>query len=165
MGEFMLKLNLVNFVGGEGHRPSDIWGDKTYAWTIGGETKLPLFHGGRNVYNYKAAKSQWQQTVSQYQQTVVSAITDVANALTDIKRLAEVRAAQELQVKADRRGAELSKDRYEGGYSRYLEVLDAERRRFASENSLAKTIGDQFVSLSNLYRSLGGGWQTEELKK
>jgi len=161
MGEFLPRLDLVNFIGGEGRSPSDIWGDKTYAWTIGGETKLPLFHGGRNVYNYQAAKAQWKQAVSQYQQTVVRAFTDVANALTDIKRLAEVRSAQELQVQADRRAAELSKARYEGGFSSYLEVLDAERRRFASENSLAKTIGSQFVALSNLYRALGGGWQQE----
>ncbi|HPW65440.1 MAG TPA: efflux transporter outer membrane subunit, partial [Candidatus Omnitrophota bacterium] len=128
MGEFLPRLDLVNFIGGEGRSPSDIWGDKTYAWTIGGETKLPLFHGGRNVYNYRAARAQWKQAVSQYQQTVVRAFTDVANALTDIKRLAEVRSAQELQVQADRRAAELSKARYEGGFSSYLEVLDAERR-------------------------------------
>ena len=165
MAEFLPKLDLVNFIGGEGRRPSDIWGDKTDAWTIGGETKLPLFHGGRNIFSYRSAQAQWRQAVEQYQKTVVNAFTDVANALTDIKRLAEVRAAQELQVKSDRYAAKLAKTRYEGGYSSYLEVLDAERRRYAAEDLLAKTIGNQFVSLSNLYRALGGGWQAEEVRK
>lgn len=165
MAEFFPTLDLNNFIGGQGHRPSDIWGSKTDAWTIGGEVKLPLFHGGANVYNYQAIKAQWRQTVEQYKQTVVSAFSDVSNALTDVKRFAEIRSAQELQVTSDRRAAELSKTRYESGYSGYLEVLDAERRRYSSENSLAQTIGNQFVSLANLYRALGGGWQTEETKK
>jgi len=162
VGDFFPKLNLVNFLGGAGRRPPAVWGgDESYTWTIGGETTLPLFHGGRNVYQYKVAKAQWKQTVEQYKQTVVSAVTDVANALTDIRRLAEVRAAQEQQVKADREAAKLSKTRYESGISSYLEVLDSERRRFASETALAGTIGDQYVALASLYRALGGGWQQE----
>lgn len=166
IGDFFPKLNLANFIGGNGRRPPAVWGDdKSYEWMIGGETKLPLFHGGRNVYTYQAVKARWQQTVEGYKQTVVSAFTDVANALTDIKRLAEMRTAQEKQVTADREAAKLSKVRYEGGFSSYLEVLDSERRRYASETSLAKTLGDQYVALANLYRALGGGWQVEETKK
>lgn len=163
--DFLPQLDLNHFIGGEGHRPSDLWGDKSFAWTIGGETQLPLFHGGRNVYHYQSVKAQWRQAVEQYKQTVISAFTDVANSLTDVKRFAEIRAAQELQVKSDRRAAELSKTRYEGGFSSYLEVLDAERRRFASENALAQTIGNQFIALSNLYRALGGGWQMDQVGK
>lgn len=165
IGEFFPQLDLKNFLGGEGRRPSDIWGDKTYAWTIGGEVKMPLFKGGENVYNYQVIKAQWKQAVEQYKQTVVSAFTDVANALTDIRRYAEIRTAQENQVRADREAAKTSKTRYEGGFSSYLEVLDSERRRFASETSLAKTIGNQYVSLADLYRALGGGWQLEEKQK
>lgn len=162
IGEFFPKLDLVNFLGAAGRRPSDVFnGDKTYEWTLGGETTLPLFKGGKNVYEYKVVKAQWKRAAEQYKQTVVSAFTDVANALTDIRRLAEIRAAQEKQVKADREAAKLSKARYEGGFSSYLEVLDAERRRFASETALARTLGDQFVALSALYRALGGGWQQE----
>ncbi len=162
IGEFFPTLNLTNFIGGEGRHPSDIWGDKSYVWNIGGETDLPLFKGGKNVYSYKVVKAQWKQAVEQYKETVVSAFTDVANALTDIQRYAEVRAAQEKQVKADREAAKLAKIRYEGGFSSYLEVLDAERRRFKSETSLAETIGNQYVALASLYRALGGGWQIEE---
>ncbi len=162
VGEFFPKLDLVNFLGAAGKRPSDVFnGDKTYEWTLGGETTLPLFKGGKNVYEYKVVKAQWKRAAEQYKQTVVSAFTDVANALTDIRRLADIRAAQEKQVKADREAAKLSKARYEGGFSSYLEVLDSERRRFGSETALARTLGDQFVALSVLYRALGGGWQQE----
>lgn len=162
VGEFFPKFNLANFLGGQGRRPTDFWGgDKGYVWTLGGDTSLPLFHGGRNVYQYKVAKAQWLQAVERYKQTVVSAFTDVGNALTDIRYYADIRAAQEKEVKADREAAKLSRIRYEGGFSDYLEVLDAERRRFTSENSLARTRGSQYVALSQLYRSLGGGWQQD----
>jgi len=165
VGEFFPKFNLNNFLGGEGRRPTDFWGgDKGYVWTIGGDTELPVFHGGRNVYQYKVAKAQWKQAVEQYKQTVVSAFTDVGKSLADIRYYADVRTAQEKEVKADREAAQLSRTRYEGGFSDYLEVLDAERRRFNSENALARTRGNQFVALSQLYRALGGGWQQEESK-
>ena len=72
-----------------------------------------------------------------------------------------MRFAQEEQVKADREAAKLSRDRYESGFSDYFEVLDSERRRFVSENSLAKTRGSQYIALAQLYRVLGGGWQQE----
>ena len=164
IGEFFPKFNLANFIGGEGRRPPDLWGghgDKAYAWTIGGDTSLPLFHGGRNIYKHKAAKAQWKQAVEQYKQTVVTAFTDVGNALADIRYLEDMRLAQEEQVKADREAAKLSRSRYETGFSDYFEVLDSERRRFTSENSLAKTRGSQFIALAQLYRVLGGGWQQE----
>jgi multidrug efflux system outer membrane protein len=165
VGEFFPKFNLNNFLGGEGRRPTDFWGgDKGYVWTIGGDTALPVFHGGRNVYQYKVAKAQWKQTVELYKQTVVNAFTDVGNSLADIRYYADVRVAQEKEVTADREAAKLSRTRYEGGFSDYLEVLDAERRRFTSENALARTRGNQFIALSQLYRSLGGGWQQEPEK-
>ena len=163
VGEFMPSLDLAQFIGGEGRTPSNIWNADGYVWSIGGDAKLPIFKGGKNVYNYKATKAQWEQAVDQYKKTVISAFADVSNALADIHRFAEMREQLEKEVESDRKGAKLSRIRYEGGFSSYLEVLDAERRRFASETNLAKTKGRQFISFAQLYRALGGGWQEEKV--
>ena len=57
-----------------------------------------------------------------------------------------------------RRGVELANERYENGYSDYLEVLDTERSLFAAELQLASARGDYQRALVNLYRALGGDW-------
>jgi multidrug efflux system outer membrane protein len=49
--------------------------------------------------------------------------------------------------------------RYESGFSAYFEVLDAMQQLFVAQNNLARTRRDRLVSLVQLYRALGGGWQ------
>jgi multidrug efflux system outer membrane protein len=48
--------------------------------------------------------------------------------------------------------------RYENGYTSYIEVLDAERSLFNAQLSQAQTKGGLFLSVVNIYKSMGGGW-------
>jgi multidrug efflux system outer membrane protein len=54
---------------------------------------------------------------------------------------------------------ELADLRYRGGVSSYLEYLDSERQLLDAELRLAQVRRDQWTSVINLYRALGGGWQ------
>ena len=58
------------------------------------------------------------------------------------------------------RSVELATDRYENGYSDYLDVLDAERSLFNAQLQLASARGDYDRALVDLYRALGGDWVT-----
>ena len=164
VGEFMPQVNLTNFVGGGGERPSQIFNGKGYTWSIGGNVDMPLFKGGKNVYNYKAAQAKWQQSVASYKQTVVGAFREVADALADIEKFKAVRVEQEKQVAALAEAVRLSIARYDGGLSSYIEVLDADQQYYSAQNSLARTLGSQLIAYVQLYRALGGGWQQETEK-
>lgn len=160
-GEFMPAVNMTNFVGGGGDRISQVFYDKGYTWSVGGDIDLPLFKGGKNVYNYKAAKAQWQQSLASYKQTVIGAFREVADALVAIEKYKNVRAEQEKQVAALAESVKLSLARYEGGLSSYIEVLDADQQYYSAQNSLAYTLGQQLIAYVQLYRALGGGWEQE----
>ena len=54
------------------------------------------------------------------------------------------------------RGCRASK--YEGGYTSYLEVLDAERSLFNAQLQLAQSQADVLLQATALYKSMGGGW-------
>jgi outer membrane protein TolC len=149
-------------VGGAGERPSSVFNSDGYTWSIGGDVDLPLFKGGKNVYGYKAAKAQWQQSVAFYKQKVIAAFREVADALVAIEKMQVVREKQEKQVAALQKAAELSRVRYEDGLSSYLEVLDADQQYYDAQNILAQTQGSQVIAYVQLYRALGGGWQQEE---
>jgi multidrug efflux system outer membrane protein len=62
-------------------------------------------------------------------------------------------------VTANRKVATVASDRYEGGESSYLEVLDAERSLFDSELTLADARRDRLLAVVEAYRALGGGWK------
>jgi multidrug efflux system outer membrane protein len=55
--------------------------------------------------------------------------------------------------------ARLSYVRYQGGIDTLLNALDADRDLFEAELRLTQTRRDELVTLVQLYRALGGGWQ------
>jgi multidrug efflux system outer membrane protein len=73
-----------------------------------------------------------------------------------------VRAAQERQVTALQDSVRLSLLRYNLGLAGYYEVLDAEQQLFPAQLSLARTQRDQLLTVVDLYRALGGGWQLSD---
>ena len=85
-------------------------------------------------------------------------LRDVENALGDVRHSAELRETLRRRLTTLRRGVELANERYENGYSDYLEVLDTERSLFSAELQLASARGDYQRALVDLYRALGGDW-------
>jgi multidrug efflux system outer membrane protein len=63
---------------------------------------------------------------------------------------------------AARSATTLSRARYDGGVTSYLEVLESERSLFSAELQASSTHREQLVSVVTLYKALGGGWLTEE---
>ena len=66
---------------------------------------------------------------------------------------------QQLESAQDAR--RLSRARYDGGVTSYLEVLDTERSLFSAELTESQTLRLYFDSVICLYKALGGGWNPE----
>ncbi len=71
----------------------------------------------------------------------------------------EQREQEELLVNALKDVTSLSTLRYKGGLDSYLQVLDSERNEFSGEFTLAQLRKNELLSVVQLYRALGGGWQ------
>jgi outer membrane protein, multidrug efflux system len=48
---------------------------------------------------------------------------------------------------------------YKGGTATYLSVLDSQRSLFTAELTLAQARNNEYQSLVQLYKALGGGWK------
>jgi multidrug efflux system outer membrane protein len=55
--------------------------------------------------------------------------------------------------------AQLSSKRYEAGTTNYLEVLTNDTNYLSAELGLAQARLNELLSLVQIYKSLGGGWQ------
>ena len=119
----------------------------------------PIFTGGALRGNLRLVESQHQQALIAYRQTIQRAFGDVSDALIGYEKLHQVRLRQEDTVADLRESVRLSNMRYKGGTTTYLEVLDGQRSLFSAELTLAQARGNEYQSLVQLYRALGGGWQ------
>jgi multidrug efflux system outer membrane protein len=59
---------------------------------------------------------------------------------------------------ASSRAANLARQRFEGGLTDFLNVLDAERDALTAQDSLAQSRTQTATSLIAVYKALGGGW-------
>ena len=104
------------------------------------------------------AEARRDQSFANYELVIQNAFRDVEDSLSDVRQSAELRDTLRRRVTTLRRGVELANERYDNGYSDYLEVLDTERSLFSAELQLASARGDYQRALVSLYRALGGDW-------
>jgi multidrug efflux system outer membrane protein len=119
----------------------------------------PIFEGGALRNNLRYAKSQDRQALISYQQTIQRAFGDVSDALIGYEKYHEVRQRQEQTVKDLQASVDVSLMRYRGGTANYIEVLDSQRSLFQTELTLAQARNNEYQSLVQLYKALGGGWK------
>ena len=87
------------------------------------------------------------------------AFREVSDSLIAYQKIREVRTQRELLVETLRDRSRLSYLRYTGGVATLLDALDADRELFEAERSLALARRDELLSVVQLYKALGGGWQ------
>lgn len=119
----------------------------------------PIFQDGALRNNLRYAKAQERQALITYQQTIQRAFGDVSDALIGYEKYHVVRERQEQTVKDLQESVDVSLMRYRGGTATYLEVLDSQRSLFQAELTLAQARNNEYQSLVQLYKTLGGGWK------
>jgi multidrug efflux system outer membrane protein len=157
---FFPQLTLTGFYGYQTVALSDLFSAPARTWQFGPALTFPLFTGGRLKGNLKLARATFDEAVASYQQTVQGAFRDVSDNLIAYERTREYRVAQEQNTQAHRDASATANDRYTGGVTSYLEVLYNENELFNTELILAQARLSELLSVVQLYRALGGGWQT-----
>jgi len=128
-------------------------------WSFGGSLLQPIFAGGRIKSGVKLSEARKEEMVLTYQQTIQQAFRGVSDSLIGYQKNREFRQRQEELLISAQDAARLSELRYQGGATSYLEVLTNETNSFNAELGLAQAQLNELVSLVEIYRNLGGGWE------
>jgi multidrug efflux system outer membrane protein len=128
-------------------------------WNFGGTLAQPIFEGGRIHSGVRLSEARKQELVLTYQQSIQQAFRGVSDALVGYQKNREFREQQERLVISAQDAAQLSEVRYRGGATNYLEVLTNETNAFDAELGLAQAQANELLSLVEIYRNLGGGWE------
>jgi multidrug efflux system outer membrane protein len=154
---FLPRIMLTGNLGTASVELGSLFGAGSSIWSYSPSLSLPLFDGGRNRANLDVAKARSNLAVADYERTIQGAFREVADALAERRWLTEQVFAQQTTLAAQTERASLAGLRYQNGAAPYLEVLDAERDRFAAEQALVQVRRALLSSMVNLYAALGGG--------
>lgn len=128
------------------------------AWSFIPQVTLPIFDAGRRRNNLRVSQVQRDIAVAQYEKAVQVAFRDVADALAGRATLIDQLAAQQAQTEAEEARFKLSSMLFTNGVASSLDLLDAQRSLFASQQQLVQARLALLQNRIAVYRALGGGW-------
>jgi multidrug efflux system outer membrane protein len=128
------------------------------AWSVSGGLLGPVFEFGKNSRRVDVERERALQAVLRYEETVLQAFREVEDALVGVSTYREQLGAVRRKLDAARNAARLSAERYDKGFTSYLEVLETERTLFSVELEMSELMQTYLNSYVRLYKSLGGGW-------
>lgn len=152
-------ISLTGLLGFQSDQLSSLFSGPSRVWSFVPQITQPIFTAGRLKSNVKFAKAEEEFAVVQYQQTIQNAFREVSDALIQYRKVKEIRTQQELLVVTLRDRSQLAHLRYRGGVDTLLNALDSDRELFDAEVNLTQTKRNELLSLVQLYKALGGGWQ------
>jgi multidrug efflux system outer membrane protein len=153
------QLSLSGALGGQSSQLSTLFTGPHSAWSFVPQLTQPIFTAGRIGSNVKLAEAQRDSALVQYQKAIQAAFTEVSNALIAHRRVRESRVQQEALVAALQDRKRLAYVRYRGGVDTQLNALDADRDLFQAELTLRQIKLNELLSVVQLYKAPGGGWQ------
>lgn len=89
----------------------------------------------------------------------MDSFSEVATGLHGLENYRQMAELQTEQVQTLTNGVNTANDLFRSGYATYLEVITAQRNVLEAELNLINNRRTQFLILTDLYRSLGGGWE------
>jgi multidrug efflux system outer membrane protein len=152
-------VTLTGLLGSSSVAFSNLFTGPAHVWSYGADLAAPIFTAGAIAGQVKSAEARQVQALEQYRKSVENAFREVDDALTAGTKSREVLDGRIRQVDALTTYGRAARLRYDGGYSSFLEVLDAERSLFQAQIYESQARGQALIAATTLYKVLGGGWQ------
>lgn len=154
---FLPKILLTVGIGLASRSLATLFGAETGNWTYQPSFSLPLFDGGRTAGYEAVAEARKNTAVADYEKTIQQAFREVADLLSARASLADQRQATDAMVRAYQERLKVAEMRYKSGSISYLDVLDAQRELFSSQQAAIQVRRAQLSTAAQLYKALGGG--------
>ena len=158
-------ISLTAAYGGESAELSDVLKSAARIWSGGLSLNLPVFDGGRLSSRLDQATAQQKQALAGYVGAVRTAFQEVNDALVNVRQNAEREALLDSGQVSAKKALEISNNRYQSGYSAYIDVLDSQRVYNDAALAYIESRQARLMASVELFKALGGGWQDTGIKQ
>lgn len=133
---------------------------ESLAAMVAGELVAPLVNKNAITAEYKNANAKQVQAAYEYEQSIITAYAEVANQIANIDNLDKNYQLKHQQVDALVKSIEVANQLFISARADYLEVLLTQRDALEAKKELIETKQKQISAMVELYKALGGGWQS-----
>lgn len=158
VGDLFPRVTFIGSVGYNAGNTSNLGNAGSETYTFGPSISWAALDLGRVRSRIIIADAQTDAALAAYESTVLLALEETEGALVTYGHAQSRRDTLELAAAASSKAANLARQRFEGGLTDFLNVLDAERDALSAQDSLAQSRTQTATSLIAVYKALGGGW-------
>jgi multidrug efflux system outer membrane protein len=153
------QISLTGSVGGQSSSLATLFAGPASVFSFVPQLTQPIFTAGKLKNNVRLSEAQRADAQVAYEKSISTAFQEVSDALIAHQRTRESRVEQQKLVVALEDRKRLAYARYQGGVDTQLNALDADRDLLSAELTLEQVRYAELVSVVQLYKALGGGWQ------
>jgi multidrug efflux system outer membrane protein len=152
------RFSLTGALGQESTSFDRITSGASRYWTLASGFSWPVLDSGMIRANIRLQDARQQEAMNVYIRSILNAFEDVENALVAYGNEQQRLTLLEAETSAKQKSLNLAEERYDKGLVDFVNVLDARRQLYQSEDALIVSRSQLALSLVGLYESLGGGW-------
>ena len=151
------SISLTSSVGLSSNNLDGLFKSGSFGWSFGPSVSVPIFDAGRLDANYDVARIEREQTLAGYESSIQTAFREVSDVLATRATLGEQLESQYRLQDNFEQTYQIADARFKAGIDNYLDVLDAQRSLFSTQQGILDLELQKIVSQIELYQVLGGG--------
>jgi outer membrane protein, multidrug efflux system len=164
IGDLFPKVTFTGSIGYDAATFRGIGKSGSDTYSVGPGISWAAFDLGRVGARIKIAHAQADADLAAYEASVLGALEETEGALVTYGRAQSRRELLTQAASASERAADLARQRFRGGLTDFVNVLEAERDALSVQDSLAQSRTQTATALVAVYKALGGGWVDEPLE-
>lgn len=157
--EFYPSFTISGGIGFNAFKPSYLFTTpESLIYNLVGDLTAPLINRNAIKAEFNKAKAEQLKALYNYQKTILNGYVEVSNELSNIKNLQQFYELKNKEVQSLTTATDVSNELFKSSRIDYFEVLMTQRDALESKLELIEAKKEQFNTVTNLYRALGGGW-------
>ena len=158
--DFYPRLSVNGFIGYVANDFNDLFRSDSLTTFVLPSLQWNILNYGRILNNVRAQNALAEAAVLDYQQSVLNAGREVEDALTQFIQAQRQTRSLEQSVDEYRRAVEIAQTQFEGGVADFNRVYTTQIQLVSQQDQLGLARGSIALYLVQVYRSIGGGWDT-----
>lgn len=156
------SIKLTGMLGIQSLELSDFITNPAKIWELTPSVSIPIFSAGLIEGGIKIAEAEQRKTLLQYQKAIITAFNDADTAIGQNTQAKQQLNFQIASQKAIQKAFEQTKLRYKVGTIAYSDLLLVQQQWLQVSQSTQIAKQNALIASINLYKALGGGWDSSD---
>lgn len=158
--EFYPSVGFNSVLGLQAFKPKYlVSGIEGLAFSLVGEMVTPLINKNAIIAEFNKANASQIAALYDYQKTILTGYIEVTNQVSNMSNLEKFYSTKSKESETLAKSIEIARDLFKSARANYLEILMVQRDALSAKLELIEARKKQFITITNIYKSLGGGWK------